>query len=133
MNAVRLRRMVAAWGGIAGLALLLWACAPAYRGAPILEPLELEDPQALLGQQVFFSVCHQCHPSGGAGIGLGITNKPLPDAVIRFQVRNGIGQMPAFSEDEIGEAELDGLIAYLNELRERVLESAEIEAPDEAP
>ena len=109
------------------LSLLLGtvACAPAYRGTPTLEPLGIDDPQVALGQEVFFASCHQCHPGGGKGIGLGITNKPLPDWVIRLQVRNGIGQMPAFSEEEISDAELDALVAYLNALRERLLSSTD--------
>ena len=125
-----LKRSVFSFIVLLALGVGLWGCAPAYRGAPILEPLELENPQALLGQQVFFSVCHQCHPSGGTGIGLGITNKPLPDWLVRFQVRNGIGQMPAFTVEEISEEELDGLVIYINELRERLLSSTQVERPE---
>jgi mono/diheme cytochrome c family protein len=106
---------------LAGLALVLSACGPAYRGAPILEPLETDDPKIALGQKVFFANCHQCHTGGGTAIGPAITNKPLPDWAIRFQVRHGVGQMPAFSEEEISDEELDALVAYLNELRERLL------------
>jgi mono/diheme cytochrome c family protein len=105
------------------LALGAFACAPAYRGAPILEPLEINGPKLALGQKVFFAECHQCHPTGGKGVGLGITNKPLPDWAIRLQVRNGIGQMPAFSEEEISDEQLDALVAYLNVLRDHLVSS----------
>jgi mono/diheme cytochrome c family protein len=37
--------------------------------------------------------------------------------LIRFQVRHGLGAMPAFSEKEIGDRELDDLVAYLKALR----------------
>lgn len=111
--------------GLVAVAAFTTACAPAYRGTPILEPLEIDDPQVALGQKVFFANCHQCHTGGAKAIGLGITGKPLPDWTIRFQVRNGIGQMPAFSEEEISDEELDGLVAYLNELRERLLSGGE--------
>lgn len=115
------KRAVFTAAGLLALALLIVACAPAYRGTPTLEPLEIDDPQVALGQKVFFANCHQCHTGGSKSLGLGITNKPLPDWAIRFQVRNGIGQMPAFSEEEISDAELDALVAYLNALRERLL------------
>jgi mono/diheme cytochrome c family protein len=111
--------LVALLGGV-----LLYGCAPAYRGAPILEPLEPVDPQVLLGRQVFDSNCHQCHPGGATGLAPGITNKPLPDWAIRFQVRHGLGEMPAFSDEEISDEELHALVAYLNALRARLLESA---------
>lgn len=115
--------------GAVGLFLgaLLYGCAPAYRGAPILGPLQPADPQVLLGQQVFDANCHQCHPGGATGLGPGITDKPLPDWAIRYQVRHGLGVMPAFSDDEISERELDAVVAYLNALRERLLESAAAE------
>lgn len=127
MSGVRVKQALLV---LVGLSLVLSSCFPAYRGAPIVEPLVIDDPRVALGQEVFFAVCHQCHPGGGTGIGLGITNKPLPDWVVRFQVRNGFGQMPAFSEEEISDEELDGLVAYLDEIRERLLESTEIEASE---
>lgn len=103
-----------------GLLVLLYGCAPAYRGAPILGPLELSGPQVVQGERVFAANCNQCHPTGGRGLAPGITNKPLPGWVVRFQVRNGLGEMPAFSEEEISSEELDAIVAYLDALRERL-------------
>ena len=123
MSAKGFRKVVIGSTAALGLALALWACAPAYRGTPVLEPLEIEDPEVLVGQRVFYAVCNQCHPGGGAGIGLALTTVPLPDWLVRFQVRNGIGQMPAFTEEEMSDEELDGVVAYLNELRERLVTS----------
>jgi mono/diheme cytochrome c family protein len=34
-----------------------------------------------------------------------------------FQVRNGLGAMPAFSEDEISPHELDDIVAYMKARR----------------
>jgi mono/diheme cytochrome c family protein len=102
----------------AGLMLLLLvACGPAYRGAPLYGPLESSTPQVAQGKAVFDYHCQQCHPGGDAGLGPGINNKPLPAALIKFQVRNGLGAMPAFSEAEISDVELDALVQYLLELR----------------
>ncbi|MEC9483715.1 MAG: cytochrome c [Halomonas sp.] len=119
------KRALVSIAGLVALVLLVVACAPAYRGTPTLEPLDIEEPEVALGQEVFFANCHQCHTGGSKSLGLGITNKPLPDWAIRFQVRNGIGQMPAFSEDEISDNELNALIAYLNALRERLISGEE--------
>jgi hypothetical protein len=52
-----------------------------------------------------------------AGLAPGINHMPLPDFLVRFQVRNGLGAMPAFGPDQISDAELDALVTYLNELR----------------
>lgn len=106
----------------AGAALLvgLGACGDtARRGVPFLGPMELTDPTLVAGQRLFMRECNQCHPRGEAGVGLALNDKPLPDAVIRTQVRAGFGAMPAFSEAEISEEALDAIIAYLDYLRER--------------
>jgi mono/diheme cytochrome c family protein len=62
--------------------------------------------------------CHQCHPGGEAGLGPAINDKPLPGFLIRLQVRNGLGAMPAFSAQEISPDDLDDLIAHLKALRQ---------------
>ena len=108
---------------LVGLSLILVNCAPAYRGEPIAGPLDASDPQVALGQLVFDEHCHQCHPGGAAGLGPGINDKPLPGSLIKFQVRNGLGVMPAFSEEQIMEGELDALVAYMLALREQGVKS----------
>lgn len=97
--------------------LLLAACAPAYRGEPIVGPLATSDPQVALGERVFAANCNQCHPGGTQGVGLSLNDKPLPPGIIKFQVRNGLGVMPSFSQAQISDAELDALTAYLLALR----------------
>ena len=89
----------------------------ARRSEPIAGPMLLASPDIANGQQVFMTHCHQCHPRGEAGLGPALSNKPLPAFVIRTQVRHGYGAMPAFYRDEISEADLDSLIAYLKALR----------------
>jgi len=53
---------------------------------------------------------------GEADLGPALNDKPLPAFLMRFQVRNGLGVMPAFAKDRISDAELDQLIAYLKAL-----------------
>lgn len=111
-------RCVRATSGLLLLALLLLAaCGPAYRGEPLYGPLNVADVKVAQGEQVFYANCHQCHPGGTAGLGFGINDKPLPGWLIEFQVRNGLGSMPSFSEEQIDDEELDALVAYLVALR----------------
>jgi mono/diheme cytochrome c family protein len=97
--------------------LLTAGCGSARRGEPLVGPREITDPVLLLGQQVFDTYCHQCHPGGTSGVGPAINNKPLPGWLIKFQVRNGLGVMPSFSSEQIPPAELDAVVRYLKELR----------------
>lgn len=91
----------------------------ARRDVPFLGPMRMDDPQVALGETIFMRECNQCHPRGESGIGVALNDKPLPDLLIRAQVRAGLGAMPAFSQAEISGEELDAIIAYLDYLRER--------------
>ena len=104
--------------GLLALGLLVApaGCGSARRGEPVVGLLALS-PVAADGEKVFMAFCHQCHPKGEAGLAPGINHMPLPDFLVRFQVRNGLSAMPAFGPDQISDAELDALVAYLNELR----------------
>ena len=97
--------------------LLLTTGCSARRGEPIAGPLAISQPEITRGQQVFMRECHQCHPGGEAGLGPAINNKPLPGFLIKIQVRNGLGAMPAFSQNEISPEDLDRLVDYLKALR----------------
>jgi mono/diheme cytochrome c family protein len=112
------RRTAVAAALVAVLALAA-ACAPTFRGEPVLESLAHVDPQVALGERVFAHACHACHPNALAGLGPGIIDKPIPPWLVRLQVRVGLGVMPAFSAEEIDDEELDALVAYLGVLRQR--------------
>lgn len=96
--------------------LALSACGSARRGEPVAEPVELTAAEQH-GERVFMRECHRCHPDGQAGLGPAINNKPLPAAMIRFQVREGVGAMPGFSDEVIPDQDLDALVVYLEALR----------------
>jgi mono/diheme cytochrome c family protein len=95
----------------------LLANCSARRSEPLVGVLPVLSPQVAQGQKIFMAQCHQCHPGGEAGLGPAINNKPLPAFAIRFQVRYGWGAMPAFSQDQISDVELDAVVAYLRALR----------------
>ena len=93
------------------------ACGTARRGPPEGIPVTLDSPQERRGEPLFFRFCHKCHPNGEAGLGPALNNKALPEFVIKFQVRQGLGAMPAFSSDVISDDELDDIVEYMEELR----------------
>jgi mono/diheme cytochrome c family protein len=95
---------------------LLLSCS-ARRGEPLKGPLPIKSVAVADGQKVFMRECHQCHPGGESGLGPAINDKPLPGFMIRFQVRSGLGAMPAFSQNEISAKEMDDLLEFLKALR----------------
>lgn len=103
--------------GLSVAVLLVGACASARRSEPILGYTAAGGSEFAEGRRVFMRHCHTCHPGGDAGLGPAINNKPLPAALLKFQVRHGLGTMPAFKADQINSDELDALVAYLGALR----------------
>ncbi|MBI3805843.1 MAG: cytochrome c [Nitrospirae bacterium] len=101
---------------LAGL-LLSAGCGSARRSEPITSPLSVASPSVQRGQALFMEHCSPCHPKGEAGVGPALNNKPLPGFMIKFQVRHGIGAMPAFSQEELSDPDLDQIVAYLKILR----------------
>jgi mono/diheme cytochrome c family protein len=95
---------------------LVAACTGTDRRGPPVTEVALS-PAAARGQQSFMLHCNHCHPRGQAAMAPGINNKPLPGWLIAFQVRNGLGAMPAFDRAAIPEDELEDLVTYLLELR----------------
>jgi mono/diheme cytochrome c family protein len=102
---------------ILGLLTGLTGCGSARRSEPISAPLKMTSDSVIAGKKAFMEHCDQCHPRGEAGLGPALNNKPLPGFAVRYQVRHGLGAMPAFSKDEISDEALDDVVAYLKALR----------------
>lgn len=83
------------------------------------EPVDLPSEELKKGKIAFEEYCATCHPGAMAGVGLAIVNKPLPEFLIKFQIRNGIGVMPAFGEDKLSDEEVDHIAEYLVYLRKQ--------------
>lgn len=81
---------------------------------PLKGPLVLNTNEQA-GEKVFMQHCQRCHPHGEAGLGPAIN--PAPGFGKRFQVRHGLGAMPAFDEKLISEKELDSIMSYLKALK----------------
>jgi mono/diheme cytochrome c family protein len=69
--------------------------------------------QVVHGEQVYMLHCQKCHPAGEAGIGPSLNANPAPQFVKRFQMRHGLGVMPAFKKDEISTRDLRDISKYL--------------------
>jgi mono/diheme cytochrome c family protein len=103
----------------AAVLIVMAGCGSARRSTPLSDTMQFASAEAASGEVSFMRTCNQCHPRGEAGLAPGIIDKPLPAFLIRTQVRNGLGAMPAFSRAEITDEQLDAIIAYLGELRRR--------------
>jgi mono/diheme cytochrome c family protein len=101
---------------VAGV-LALGACTTARKVEPLAPPLDTSDPKVARGEKVFFQHCHQCHPHGQGGLGPAIVNKPLPEFLMKFQVRHGLGTMPSFGAEKIAAEDLEALMAYIKAVR----------------
>jgi len=72
------------------------------------------NPRLAEGQRVFMQYCNQCHVGGAAGLGPSLNDKPLPAWFVKFQVRLGLGSMPAFPGRVISNSQLDDVVRYLD-------------------
>ncbi len=100
-----------------GCLVVLFSCSTLKKDEPSIGTPTLNTANAKMGQELFMERCQKCHPGGETGLGPSLINKNLPGLLIRFQVRHGLGTMPAFSKKEISKKDLRGIILYLKELR----------------
>lgn len=97
---------------IAGF-LFLVACA-SRKSEPIKqEVFTALDDQVAEGEKVYMAFCQKCHPAGEAGLGPSINANPAPQFIKRFQVRLGLGEMPAFDSRVISKNDLKNLSQYM--------------------
>ncbi|HSU67613.1 MAG TPA: c-type cytochrome [Tepidisphaeraceae bacterium] len=96
----------------------LTGCGPVARRPNVIPDTAIRmDPRLAEGQRVFMNHCNQCHVGGAAGVGPALVDKRIPEFLIRFQVRHGLGAMPAFSERAISDGQLEDVLNYLRYLR----------------
>jgi mono/diheme cytochrome c family protein len=65
------------------------------------------------GERLYMYFCQKCHPAGEAGLGPSVNANPAPQFVNRFQVRHGLGVMPAFNQEEISTAGLRDISKFM--------------------
>jgi mono/diheme cytochrome c family protein len=103
---------IAATAAVA-LVALATACGATRLGETAAAGVPAMTERARRGEVVFMQRCHKCHPDGEAGLGPAINGKPLPGWLLRIQIRQGLGAMPAFGDDLIGDAQMEELLEYL--------------------
>ncbi|MCK7553658.1 cytochrome c [Chitinophaga sedimenti] len=82
----------------------------ALEGRPVINSERLKN-----GQVMYMRYCESCHPGGLAGLGPGILG--TPSFLKRFQVRHGLGTMPAFKKETLPKKDLDDIILYLKAVK----------------
>ncbi|HYF31732.1 MAG TPA: cytochrome c [Chitinophagaceae bacterium] len=65
------------------------------------------------GERMYMMHCDKCHPGGEAGLGPAINSNPAPQFIKRFQMRHGLGVMPAFKKNEISKKDLRDISKFL--------------------
>lgn len=70
------------------------------------------------GMRLFMLHCNKCHPGGEKGFGPSLVDKNLPDFLIHFQVRNGLGDMPAFTKEELPKDDVKKIVLFIHALHE---------------
>jgi mono/diheme cytochrome c family protein len=99
------------------LTAALAACGTPRRDEPLVGPFTTADGRLQRGRVSFDRYCYKCHGEGEGALGPGMNHLPLPRAMMRMQVRVGLGAMPSFKPDELSDAELDEILDYLVALR----------------
>lgn len=100
---------------------LIWACGllvaascSPRRSEPVKGRLFNPTNQEVAhGEKLYMAHCQKCHPGGEGGLGPGINANPAPGFVKRFQMRHGLGVMPAFSKKELSRNDLKDISSYM--------------------
>lgn len=109
----------------------LGACGGGAPAGPVQVPAELAGPvqstDVEAGEVAFQRVCASCHAGGGAPDLTGLASEP---GKVRTQVRHGYGDMPAVGTKQLGDADLEHVLAYLQSvggIQEPPVEPAPVE------
>ena len=101
------------------LIFLITSCCSAPKRKPVAEAVSMPTEELENGRMLFNGYCGTCHPGGMSGVGPAIINKPLPASLIRFQIRNGLGVMPAFDNEVLTDKQVEHIAEYLVYLRKK--------------
>lgn len=99
-----------------GTVAVLASCS---KGGPSTTPQSLEAYDFPIGSTdieggaaVFEEFCEGCHPGGEEGDGPKIAGISESASELRFRVRSGGDDMPAFDSSKISDEDLEALVAY---------------------
>ena len=102
---------------IGALALAFGCSGSGSKGSATAYSLEqfqypLTSTDVATGEEVYAEFCEGCHPGGEKGDGPKIAGAMESPAEMRWQVRSGGDDMPAFGPDKISDVKLEALLAY---------------------
>ncbi|MGB5266510.1 MAG: cytochrome c [Polyangiales bacterium] len=99
-----------------GLLAFAFACSKESGGTTALSlasfEFPLESTDVATGSEVYAEFCEGCHPGGEAGDGPKIAGDMETPAELRWRVRSGGDDMPAFGPNKISNADLEALLAF---------------------
>ena len=99
------------------LTLILLVAAGCAERTPSVEASEpMPAGMAIRGEEVFAQQCAGCHPGGKRGLGPAL-GRPIPRGLVVFQVRRGSKLMPAFTEEQISERDVEALLVHLEKFK----------------
>jgi len=76
----------------------------------------LESTDVSTGADVYAEFCEGCHPGGEKGDGPKIAGIADSPSQVRWQIRSGGDDMPAFGPKKISDSNLEALLAYTRTL-----------------
>lgn len=92
-------------------------CGSERRAPALVGWSDISDASLRRGQELYAAHCYQCHPNGASGLAPALNDKPAPSALVKTQIRAGMGAMPAFGPDKLADRDVDDLAAYVIALR----------------
>ena len=104
-------------GAAIGALAIAYGCAGSGSGGTTAYAVEdfeypLTSTNTAAGQELYAEFCEGCHPGGEEGDGPKISDAMASPAQMRWKVRSGGDDMPAFGPDKISKAQLDDLLAF---------------------
>ena len=107
-------------GLMVGMLAVAYGCSKDSSGTTAYSLEDLDYPigstDVAAGTEVYAEFCEGCHPGGQEGDGPKIADEMESPAEVRWKVRVGGDDMPAFGPDKISKADLEALLAYAETL-----------------
>ncbi|MBW2717828.1 MAG: cytochrome c [Deltaproteobacteria bacterium] len=103
-------------GLMIGMLAIAYGCSKESTGTTAYSLGDLDYPigstDVAAGTEVYAEFCEGCHPGGEEGDGPKIAGTDASPSQLRWKVRSGGDDMPAFGPDKISDADLETLLAY---------------------
>jgi mono/diheme cytochrome c family protein len=103
-------------GLMIGMLAVAYGCSKESSGTTAYSLADFDFPigstDVAAGTEVFAEFCEGCHPGGEEGDGPKIAGEGESPSQVRWKVRSGGDDMPAFGPDKISDASLENLLAY---------------------